>query len=147
MTSIPSVILVMQAATSFGEPAISTMHRRQAPRSWIPWRWQRPGMSIPFSSATSMIVWPSDAGDVAAVDPERVDGGHAITSAGCSIAQTPAGQTLVHDVGEVLVPEVAQRAEDRVGRALAEAAERHLLDDPGQPLELGEVLERRPGRG
>ena len=35
-----------------------------------------------------------DAGDVAAVDPERIDGRHAITSAGCSILQTPAGQTL-----------------------------------------------------
>ena len=35
---------------------------------------------------------PFRAGDVLAVDPEREDGGHAITSAG-SIAQTPAGQT------------------------------------------------------
>ena len=56
MTSMPSAIWVTQAAASRGEPAISTTHRRQAPRSWIPGRWHRPGMSIPYSSATSMIV-------------------------------------------------------------------------------------------
>ncbi len=49
-------------------------------------------MSMPFSSATSRIGLALGAGDVLAVDPERVDGGHAITSAG-SIVQTPAGQT------------------------------------------------------
>ena len=59
MTSMPSAIWVTQAADSRGEPSISTTHMRQAPRSWMPGRWQRPGMSIPFSSATSMIVWPS----------------------------------------------------------------------------------------
>ena len=56
VTSMPSEILVMQAAASLGEPLISTMQRRQAPRSLMPSRWQRPGMSIPFSSATSMTV-------------------------------------------------------------------------------------------
>ena len=94
VTSMPSAIFVMQAAASLGEPAISTMHRRQAPRSWIPSRWQRPGMSIPFSSATSMTVWPSEPATSLPSIREGVDGGHAITSAGCSIVQTPAGQTL-----------------------------------------------------
>ncbi len=90
VTSIPSAILVMQAAASLGEPAISTMHSRQAPRSWIPSRWQRVGMSIPFSSRDLQDRLALGAGDVLAVDPERADA-HAITSAG-SIVQTPAGQ-------------------------------------------------------
>ncbi len=43
-------------------------------------------------------------------------------------------------MSHVLISEVAQRAEDRVGSTLTKTTERHLLDDAGQPFELSQVV-------
>ena len=142
MTSIPSTTFVMQAAASLFEPAISTMHRRQAPRSRDPLEVAQGRDVDPVLDRHVQDRRALGPGDVLAVDLQGVDGGHAITSAGLDRADA-GGTDLVDDVGHVLVPEVAQRAEDRVGRTLAEAAERGLLDDAGQPLERGQVVRRR----
>ncbi len=78
--------------------------------------------------------------DVDAVDDQCFDihgSGHAVTSRASVAAPLPhgadAGRTaLVIDVLEVLVAEVAQRAEHRVGRGLPEAAEAGALDHVAQ---------------
>ena len=83
-------------------------------------------------------------GHVGAVDPERVDG-HAGTA--CRLDRADPGRAdAVDDVGEVLVAEVAQGAEDRVRGALAEAAQAGPLDHRGEPLHLGEIVRSSPGR-
>ena len=56
VTFMPSSTLVTQAAKSLFDPATSTTHRRQAPMSEMPSRWQRVGMAMEFSLATSRIV-------------------------------------------------------------------------------------------
>ena len=93
VTSMPSVIWVTQAAARRGEPAISTTHRRQAPRSWMPGEVAQARDVDPVLLGDLHDRLAVVAGDVPAVDRERVDG-HAITSAGCSISQTPAGHLL-----------------------------------------------------
>ena len=77
------------------------------------------------------------AGDVDAVDAQRVDGHRA---ADVDIVHTPGRAGAVVDVGEVLVAEEPQRAEHRVRRALPEAAQARLGDH------LGEVARVDPGR-
>ena len=52
------------------------------------------------------------------------------------------GAGAVDDMGQVLVPEIAQRGQDGIGRRLTQAAEGTLLDRQGELLELPEVIER-----
>ena len=55
-----------------------------------------------------------------------------------SMLQTPAGTAFVHDVVDVLVLEVLQRAQHRIGRGHAQAAEAGLLD---RRAEIDEQIE------
>ena len=108
-----------QAGSRRSSPSTSTRHRRQAPTSVSPSRWHRVGMKIPFSRATSRMVWSSRAPtSVPSIVRVLTRRGRSCHHLAVSIAgRRPAGQTLVLDVGQVLVAEVAQGAEDRVRRA------------------------------
>ena len=46
---------------------------------------------------------------------------------------------LVHDMGQELLPEILERRQDRIGRRLAQPAERSALDRAAQLLQLGDV--------
>src|SRR5947208_2643593 len=59
VTCIPSLHCVEQAASSLLTPATSTTHRRHPPQLVSPSRWHSVGTSIPFSRATSRMVWPA----------------------------------------------------------------------------------------
>ena len=77
------------------------------------------------------------AGDIDAVDLERVDGHAALPPLADRADARRAGP--VDDVGRVLVAEVAERAEDRVRGALAEAAQARPADHVGEPLHRREI--------
>ena len=144
VTSMPSATAVVQAGASLVEPGdlddtqpararvgqpVEVAHRRDV------------DAVLGRHGEDRLAIGP---GDVGAVDPERVDG-HAGTA--CRLDRADPGRAdPVDDVGEVLVAEVAQGAEDRVRGALAEAAQAGPLDHRGEPLHLGEVVDRSPGR-
>ncbi len=108
LTSMPSKTVVTQAGNSLLLPLISTTHRRHAPTSLRPSRWQRVGMSMSFSRATSRMVWPARAltswpsitrvltsAPVAHANTSTGAAcGVATSAAGASMLQTPAGQRL-----------------------------------------------------
>ena len=97
MTSMPSATRVTQAGSSLLMPFTSTRHSRQAPTVRRPGRWHSVGMEMPFSRATSRIVWSSRAPTsrpsmVRVLTRTGCLGAHAVTSSFC--LQVPAGQPL-----------------------------------------------------
>ena len=113
-------------AASFVEPATSTRHRRHAPDVGQPVEvaqrrdvdavlaWRRRGSTGPRGAPTSR-----------PVDRERVDGPacRAPPVTCCDRADARGADVRSHDVREVLLAEVAERAEDRVRGRLAQAAQ------------------------
>jgi len=66
---------------------------------------------------------------------------HIVSCGPChSPDQHAGGASLLMDVGLVLVPEVAQGGEHRVGRGLAQPAEAGGLDHPGEMLQLLQIV-------
>ena len=138
---MPSSTLVAQAASSLGLPSTSTTHNRQAPTSLSPSRWHRVGMWIPFSSAADSTVWS----EVAATSLPSMTRVRTSLIAAPPLAHGPLPSTVrrpiapadglgadranagrahaVVYVGQVLVPEIAQRGKDRVRSPLAQAAQ------------------------
>ena len=135
---------------AWARPAISTRHSRQAPTSVRPSRWQSVGdvdpvLARPPRGSSGRRV----AGDFLAVDREGVDrrSCHGTSPWPARSCRPRPGRRCVDDVGEVLVAEVAQRAEDRVGRGLAQAAQAACAGPcSAQLLQLRQVGHAWPAR-
>ena len=114
-----------QAGRQLAAPSISTRHSRHAPTSDSPSRVAEASeYESLFSRATAKMVSSPDALTILAVDLQCIDdscedllglAGHAGT--------LPGGTAFFADMRLVLLREISERAEDRVGRGLAQPAE------------------------
>ena len=113
-----------QAGSSSGVPLTSTRHSRQAPTSDRPSRWQSVGTDAVLAGDVEdrLVLARADVRpSIVSVDLDACGRSCARSSrwASRSRCSTPAGQARSSMWAEVLVAEVAQRAEDRVRRRLA----------------------------
>ena len=125
-TTIPSCAGVRHEACRRFWPSTSTMQSRHAPTSLSPPTWQRRGIRIPCSQATEKMESPSRP---VTILPSicRVLDAHARTSCGLGgNVAVPGGTAFFADMRLVLLREIFERADDRVGRGLAQPTEAGL---------------------
>src|SRR5690242_2136160 len=129
---------VTQAGRRRGTPLTSTRHRRQAPTAVSPGRSHRVGTKMPFSRATSRIVWSSRA------PTSRPSSSRVLTRTGALGMDglrdlTRSGGTLALEVGLVLLAEILHGGEHRGGSTLAQAAKAGVEDQVAELFEKRQV--------